>query len=208
MFAKSKPWRSAAYMRFCHQEMKPAPCCVCGERPWVALHHFGDDGGQGMKPSDSEVARVCMFCHGKWDFKRRALIRSREPLALDVLESYQDDALKLNRAYLAYLESQKVNSVLPPAPLVAEEECALEELNLWLVTDGPGLGPDQQRDWLLSWANRRAANVIGFLAEPMLEIATGCDSAESAVFVARQALRVSCLEGVEEDGQDKDRVVR
>ncbi len=215
------PMRSPAFLRFCHERMKPAPCCLCGERPWVALHHFGDDGGGSMKPSDNEVARVCTECHMKNDLKRRGLLKSGFD---EVLEAYQNDALKLNRAYLEELEGEK-RKALPAsrcdgctfcagdggcsARLEHAEpgdDCALDELNLWLATEGPGLGPDEQRDWLLKWANRRAANVIGFLEEPLRWIAEkGCGS---DAFIAWRALRTACLaEGVE-DGQDQDRLVR
>lgn len=216
-----KPYRSPSFLRFCHGAMKPAPCCLCRERPWVALHHFGDDGGGAMKPSDNEVARLCTECHIANDLKRRALVRSRGP---DVLEAFQNDALKLNRAYLEWLEGEK-RKALPASRCHAcrscgldggcqarlehvepEADCALEELNLWLATEAAGLGPDEQRDWLLAWSNRRSANVIGFLAEPMREIAATATG--SVAFVARRALRTACLEGVEDDGEDQDRLVR
>jgi hypothetical protein len=184
----------------------------------VALHHFGDDGGGSMKPSDNEVARVCTECHMKNDLKRRGLLKS----ALDeVLEAYQNDALKLNKAYLEEIEGEKRRS-LPASRcqgcrscgsdglcaarlehVEPEADCALEELNLWLATEAPGIGPDEQRDWLLSWSNRRSANVIGFLAEPMREIAATATG--SAAFVARRALDTACLEGVG-DGDHEDRV--
>ena len=221
MIGKRKPYRSSAFLSYCHEEMRPEPCCLCGERPWDQLHHFGDDGGQGMKPSDNEVARVCYECHPKFDLKRRGLLKSGYH---EVLMAFEKDALALNRAYIEFLEDKKLGTlpasrcqacdhachgggcdaryihVEPPA------DCALDELNLWLATEGPGLGPDEQRDWLLKWANRRAANVIGFFEETMREIATG-GAPESAAFVARRALMMACLEGVDY-GQDEDRMVR
>lgn len=223
MIVKTKPLRSLAFMRFCHEEMKPAPCCICEERPWVALHHFGDDGGASLKPSDNEVARLCTECHIANDLKRRGLWRRDNKTGTRILETFQNDALKLNRAYIEHLESVKRGKLpasrcegcvqLVDGGCVAElphveppNECALDELNLWLVTDGPGLGPDEQRDWLLGWANRRGANVIGFLSEPMQEIAAESDD-KSSRFVARRALRTACL-GRVEDGQDEDRLVR
>jgi hypothetical protein len=87
--------------------------------------------------------------------------------------------------------------VEPPA------DCALEELNLWLVENAL---PEGARDWLLAWANRRAANVIEFLAEPMTEIAAMAPPEEgdtwrskfhSAQFVARCALRTCALNNEE-----------
>ena len=205
---KSNPYRSPAFLRFCHERMRPAPCCVCEDKPWVELHHFGDDGGQALKPSDNEVARLCVGCHDDYDLKRRGLLKSGFDA---VLLAFERDALRLNRAYLEHLEAEKrkalpasrcegcacrgddggcraaIEHVEPPT------DCALDELNLWLATEAPGLGPDEQRDWLLAWANRRSANVIEFLAEPMREIASGAEG--SAAFVARRALRTSCLKG-------------
>jgi len=82
------------------------------------------------------------------------------------------------------------------------KECALEELNLWMADHAI---PEEERDWLLSWAVRRAANMIDFLAEPMQEIAemTRDENAEGSLrwrnpfemarFVARQALKVCAL---------------
>ncbi len=215
MIRGNKPWRSKRLLRFCHDEMKPALCCVCGDAPWTMLHHFGDDGGMSMKPSDNEVARVCVKCHGRYDLKRHALIRKQSFEYFSVLESFQNDALKLNRAYMEMLEGAKGMS-LPPdrcfecdysegnAACLARvphaeppNDCALDELNMWLATEGPGLGPDEQRDYLLGWANRRAANVIGFLVEPMREIAGKTDQ-DSARFVARRALKIACLEEVKD----------
>jgi len=166
MFPKSKPFRSKELLKFAHEEMSPAPCCVCRERQWTQLHHFGDDGGKGLKPSDNEVARTCQRCHQRYDFKRLALIKKGTPEYLNVLESYQNDALKINRAYIEKLEKAKLLSL--PASRCSEcgqhvepiNGCALEKLNLWLATEGPGLGPDEQRDWLLAWADRRAAEIV------------------------------------------------
>jgi len=218
---KSRPYRSKAFLRFCHERTADVPCCLCNSRPWVQLHHFGDDGGRGLKPSDNEVARVCLDCHMENDQKRRALIKNGRD---DVLLAFERDALILNREYMRFLEEQKrgklpasrcggcamsdgsggcraeLDHVEPPA------DCALEELNLWLVTEAAALGPDEQRDWLLAWSNRRSANVIEFLADPMREIAAESND-KSSRFVARRALRTGCLEGVE-DGQDEDRMVR
>lgn len=92
--------------------------------------------------------------------------------------------------------SARYPHVEPPA------DCALEELNLWLVENAL---PEDARDWLLEWANRRAANVIEFLAEPMAEIATMEPSEAqhgtpnwrqsfiTAQFVARCALRTCAI---------------
>lgn len=102
MLSKSKPFRSKAFLKFCHNETGPAVCCLCQEKHWEELHHFGDDGGTAMKPSDNEVARTCLECHSKYGLKRRALIKNGR---FDILESYQNDALKLNRLYIEHLEN-------------------------------------------------------------------------------------------------------
>lgn len=175
MIGKTAPLRSPAFMAFCHEEMKPAPCCICQQRPWVALHHFGDDGGQSLKPSDNEVARCCTGCHMEWDRKRRGLLKMAmahpdDPRPMDILDRFQNDALKLNRAYIEYLEKNKSRT----------SECAVDELVEWLATEPvPIASLDRYRNWLLSWADRRAAAVIEDYYE----------------------------DGVE-DGQDEDRLVR
>ncbi len=198
MIQKNKPWRSKKFLSFCHENMKPAQCCVCQEQPWSQLHHFGDDGGTSMKPSDNEVARVCLGCHNpRNDLKRRGLIKSGR---WDLLEDYQNDALKLNRAYAEHLESVKHRS-LPPIVAEHNNECAVEELSLWLVTEGAGLGPDEQLEFLLKWANRRSADVIGFLTEPMKEIAASSRD-RSSQFVAKQALKTAGLGGT--NGENKN----
>lgn len=69
------------------------------------LHHFGDDGAMSKKPSDNEVARVCVICHRDNDYKRRALIKNGY---LEILEAFQNDALKLNRAYIEKLERKRI----------------------------------------------------------------------------------------------------
>jgi len=104
MFSKSPPLRSKKLLRFAHDELRDTVCCICQEAPWTELHHFGDDGGRGLKPSDNEVARVCKACHMTLDHKRRALVRRGEH---EVLEAFQNDALKINRAYIEQLEAKR-----------------------------------------------------------------------------------------------------
>lgn len=102
---KNAPFRSKRFLKFCHEETEKTSCCMprCN-RIWSELHHFGDDGGKGMKPSDNEVARLCSLCHRDNDFKRRALIKNGY---LEILETFQNDALKLNRKYIEFLESKE-----------------------------------------------------------------------------------------------------
>lgn len=98
--SKSPPYRSPAFLKFCH-ELPLVSCCLCGARPASELHHFGDDGSMGRKASDNEVARVCSRCHRDTPHKRRALIKNGY---MDILERFQNDALKLNRLYMEFLE--------------------------------------------------------------------------------------------------------
>lgn len=100
---KQPPYRSKRFLDFCHNETPLISCCLCGVKPWSELHHFGDDGGQGLKPSDNEVARLCSRCHRDNDHKRRALVKNGY---LEILESFQNDALKLNRLYIEKLEGK------------------------------------------------------------------------------------------------------
>lgn len=98
-YPKTKPYRSKAFMRFCHEQ--GGACALCGG-PFEQLHHFGVDGAMGRKPSDNEVVRLCDACHKGWDFKWNALARK----SWNVLIVFCRDALELNRAYIEYLEGK------------------------------------------------------------------------------------------------------
>lgn len=50
------------------------------------------------------------------------------------------------------------------------EGCALDELNIWLMEEAPEMEPDEQRAWLIQWSNRRSADVIRILIEPVAEM--------------------------------------
>jgi hypothetical protein len=101
MFPKTKPYRSKAFLKFCH-EHKRGICAMC-ENPWTELHHFGADGGKGMKPSDTSVVRLCAACHKTYCFKALSLFKRRD---YGTLLLFQRDALELNRAYIEYLEGK------------------------------------------------------------------------------------------------------
>jgi hypothetical protein len=100
-YPKTKPYRSKAFMRFCHEYMS-GPCALCSN-PWTDLHHFGNDGGKGMKPSDTMLVRLCRRCHQKFDFKAFSLEKNER---YGILIVFQIDALELNRAYIEYLEGK------------------------------------------------------------------------------------------------------
>jgi len=174
MLDKRKPWRSPAFMKFCHERMRGAMCCTCGEKPWVQLHHWGDDGGMGLKPTDLKLARVCRKCHDKYGYKERALMSPRCGLGLEtarlILSNFRRDAIKLLEAYVQYLEGDEGQR---------HDDCSVDELNEWLATEAHSVGPDKQRNWLLAWADRRAAEIVEAYEER-----------------------------VEGHGQDEDRVVR
>lgn len=152
IIGKSKPMRDKEFMRFCHERMGGS-CCICLEQPFYHLHHFGDDGGMGLKPNDYEVARVCAQCHLKHGLKKRALLVSVEPEKLETLLSFMGDALKLNRAWIEHLKNG-----LP----VAVAGCALEDLNQFLLRHAD-LGLIDKRDWFIRWADRRAADLFDHL---------------------------------------------
>jgi hypothetical protein len=100
-FPKNKPYRSKAFLKFCHE--LGGRCALCG-RQFEELHHFGNDGGKGLKPSDSQIVRLCRPCHMGNDFKERSLLRSGK---FEELISFQRDALELNRAYIEHLEGKR-----------------------------------------------------------------------------------------------------
>jgi hypothetical protein len=102
---KSAPYRSKHFLKFCHESVPMTSCCLPGcSRPWSELHHWGDDGGLGMKPSDNEVARTCLQCHRDTPYKKRALIKGGY---LEILIAFMADALRLNRLYLEHLEAKR-----------------------------------------------------------------------------------------------------
>jgi len=161
-----------------------------------------------MKPSDYQVARVCKTCADAYEVKHKALVRDGR---FEVLAAFQQDALELHEAWLASLEQTK-----PKARCAAcryntsdgcaadfehiepDEDCALDEL-VEQLAGGMLDDPVEARAWLVAWANRRAANVVRFLVEPMIEIANYEPDAEggwraayrSMRFVAAQALKTA-----------------
>ncbi len=205
---KIKVARSKEFMSYAHST-KPAPCCICREKPFVQLHHFGSDGGKGLKPSDYQVARLCHGCAIRWELKRNALVKNGY---YEVLAAFQQDALELHEGWLRRLEDIRnsqhglrcvvckhfvdgqckamFSHIEPPG------DCAIEELEEALYS-GELSEPTEARSWLVGWANRRAANVIEFLVEPLLEIAIK-DASEDAFsecrFVAAQALKTAGIE--------------
>ena len=105
MAQRRPPYRSKALMRFAHEHLKPAPCAICNIRMWTRLHHFGFDSGQGMKPSDHMVARLCEKCAMKYELKWRALIRDNK---WTILLSFVYDSSLIVRSYLEHLEQHLV----------------------------------------------------------------------------------------------------
>jgi hypothetical protein len=89
-------YRNPGYMKFVHEEM-PGTCCMCGSRRWTELHHFGDDGGGGMKPNDIEVARLCHTCHELEGRKRRSLLMRGNS---EVIRTFERDAYKIMKAWI------------------------------------------------------------------------------------------------------------
>jgi hypothetical protein len=173
---------SRAFMRFAHS--LPCECAICrwtkGERvPAVELHHYGEKG-MGQRGDDWYVAPLCLPCHHYYQGKRWLSFMTAGEL--DVMAAMQRGNLEILSAYAAQLESGDD----------PYEDCALAELDLWLITEAPDLSPDRQKRWLIKWANRRADNVLKFLAEPMDEIASdGSLSADDVRRVASRALKVA-----------------
>lgn len=188
---------------------------MCKEKNWTQLHHFGT-GGKALKPSDAELCRVCKKCANKYEIKKLAMKRDDR---WELLATMQEDALKMNEEWLRYLESKEkvpsrcrqcdymMNGICSAVLCHIEppNDCALDELNMWLVTEGMGMTPDQQSKWLIKWSNRRSANVISFLTEAMKEIIqieneegedNLADYAQSVRFVARQTLKAAGVEVV------------
>lgn len=206
-FLKLKPLRSKEFMAFAHST-KPALCCVCRERYFSHLHHFGNDGGMGMKPSDYMVARLCVECHRAYDMKYNVLLRGGHA---DQLISMQMDALELHDMWFRHLEDNrnkklmlrcrscnhcdggccnaKLRHVEPPS------DCALDALVEKLIEFCPN-NVDEAKKWFIEWSNVRSSNVLGFSLESFSEILEASDVREMK-FIASQAMKVAGVRGVE-----------
>lgn len=204
-FIKLRPLRSREFMSFAH-DTSPSPCCLCGEKPFDQLHHFGSGGGMGMKPSDYLVARLCRECHQKYDMKELTLLKNGH---VDVLMSMQRDALDLHDMWLRKLEETRgqklmlrcrtcyycdgkdccasLKHVEPPS------ECALDDLLEKLLSMSSD-NAEEDRRWFVEWSNRRSANVLSFCLESMQEILS-CSEAMDMKFIASQALKVAGVKG-------------
>lgn len=205
-FLKIKPLRSKEFMAFAHKTV--APCCICMERSYDHLHHFGDDGGMAMKPSDYNVARLCMLCHQKYDMKERTLLKNG---LHEQLMAMMKDALTLHDLWFRHIEENKgkklmlrclscdhckvgvchakLSHVEPP------NECALDDLTEKLMEISSG-DPIELREWFVQWSNIRSSNVIGFSMESFFQILSAVESGEMK-FIASQALKVAGVKGIE-----------
>lgn len=101
---RQQPFRSKALMAFVHEHLKPGPCAVCGQEPWTQLHHWGDDGGQGMKPSDHLLVRLCRDCATRYELKWKALVRDGK---WALFHLFAADAFAILRAYVEHLEQRR-----------------------------------------------------------------------------------------------------
>jgi hypothetical protein len=97
---KNEVYRNPKFLNFCHQHHQGL-CVLCGKNRWQDLHHFGNDGGMGMKPNDLEVARLCKYCHEKFGHKRMSLVKRNQT---EVLLAFERDAGVLARAWIQWTE--------------------------------------------------------------------------------------------------------
>ena len=187
-------WRSREFLRFAKEQR--GECCVCrwveGKSvPAAELHHYGEKG-MAQKSSDGEVARLCYAHHKQYQGKRfMAFLRDDQ---MEVLAAMRQDSVTLLTAYAEHMEKVAQPSVkkLFAYLLDRDEECARAELIDWLLDTGSD-DIDGSAQFLLEWSSRRAADVVGFLSEPLAEIAS---MKGDAAFVASMALkRVGLLKG-------------
>ena len=170
-------YRSKEFMAFVHDTRRGGRCIACDDRPWIQLHHFGDDGGVGLKPSDYVLVRLCKSCHHDPPTGRK-LRAMRKAGDHDLAADYLRDAIQSLQMWTAHLESQVVE--------YKENGCARDELVEWL-TDYDGLDLEAAEKWLLAWAHRRHLNALNGMAESLSEVLKAEDL-ESARFVASRAI--------------------
>lgn len=161
---KCKPARDKAFLQWAHRELRSGLCCLCHQRPWEQLHHFGDNGGMGLKPSDYLVCRVCRSCHDTYAFKGRRWSWTEQTERVIAMAHMQRDALVILEAYLLY-QQQRADD-----PTIADLRralaggqavgCAIEEFDQWWATEGFLAAPADLRAWVLRWADRRAAAIL------------------------------------------------
>lgn len=72
---KNKPFRSKEFMKFLHErrDLVGWGCTLCSNQ-WSQLHHWGRDGGTGMKPSDLYLVKLCKTCADSNEIKMTALV--------------------------------------------------------------------------------------------------------------------------------------
>ena len=103
MIEKRPPYRSAAFLRWAHEQ---GGCCcfaVDGRHDGpIELHHYGDKG-MAQKASDLVVARVCRRCHGLVQGKRSLRTFERAGLG-EVFHLMLEDNIRLLAGYVEYLE--------------------------------------------------------------------------------------------------------
>jgi hypothetical protein len=171
------PYRSKDFLAWVHAHRSGDPCVACGRALWAELHHFGDDGGLALKPSDALVVRLCRGCHSSpyAGRKLRALQRDGQH---ELVAAYIRDALASLEGYVGFLEAQQTDE--------AVDGCAREELVAWLAGyDGrDAVGAEA---WLLAWATRRRANAQAGALEALAEVGAAEDLA-SARFIAARAI--------------------
>jgi hypothetical protein len=139
------------------------------------------------KGSDLIVAHVCRECHGK--VQGLTLGSGRWVLSgrLAELADLQADTIALLAGYVQHLEGDPKRPIVQDRPprcagcghlgpdgcgacwphVEPPIECAREELFAWAAEHLEGEGMSNQIAWLMTWANRRAGNVLERLVEAL-----------------------------------------
>lgn len=170
-------YRSKEFLAFVHAARRGGRCIACDDHPWTELHHCGDDGGVGLKPSDYMVVRLCEKCHhdpmlGR---KLRAIRRADDH---DLAADYLRDAVQSLMMWAAHVESHLVE--------YQDKGCARDELVEWL-TDYDGQDLEAAEKWLLAWSHRRHLNALAGMSESLSEILKA-EELEDAKFVALRGI--------------------
>ncbi len=102
---KNKPFRSKEFMSFLHsrRDLVGDECALC-THTWSQLHHFGNDGGTSLKPSDLYLVKLCHGHAVEHEIKMRSLICSGR---WELLSHFLEDSMHNAETWLKWRQENK-----------------------------------------------------------------------------------------------------